>query len=62
MQELKTMNRIGFDFTGRKAALQTSSSLALALNVWRGTENGDCRIEDIIFKGSARETDRPDEI
>ena len=56
------MNRIGFDFTGRKAALQTSSSLALALNVWRGTENGDCRIEDIIFKGSARETDRPDEI
>ena len=38
MHELKTMNRIGFDFTGRKPALATSSSLALALSAWRGTE------------------------
>ena len=56
------MNQIGFEFVGRKAALPTSSNLAMALHNWRGTENGDCKIDDIIYKSSARDIDRPKEI
>ena len=62
MHELKIMSDIGFSFSGKKGALQTSNNLALNLRLWRGPENGDCEIEDIIRKPSARDIDRPNEI
>ena len=36
--------------------------MAQNLANWRGPENGDCTIEDIIYKNSARDIDRPEEI
>ena len=62
MEEIKAMNKIGFDFTGRKPAINTAQNMAMTLSQWIGPENGDCKIEDIVYKNAARDIKRGNEI
>ena len=50
VKELKMMMKLGFAFRGKRPPLKTSEDIAQTLQYWRGEENDDCRIEEIVYK------------
>ena len=60
-EEMK-MSKINFDYLIAKSSVKTSNSYAKRLNSWTRPENGDCKIEDILYKPYAYTKFRKEEI
>ena len=42
--------------------MPTSEKMATLLQFWRGPENGECEIEDIMYSTISRKVEKPEDI